>query len=172
MDTVKEILKSNVKPKEKISLLADKAKEDKNILAEIVEYSGKCTNAEKGNCIEVMEYVSKDKPELVIPYFNFIKENIDFNAPKVKWECARVIGNLAAKYPEKSAKAVEKLLVNTEDKGTIVRWSAAFALTEIARSNPKLQKKLVEKFKEILEKEANNGVKNVYIKALKRIKNQ
>jgi hypothetical protein len=37
------------------------------------------------------------------------------------------------------------------------------------KNNPKLQKELVPKFKEIAEKEKNNGVKNVYIKALKTL---
>ncbi|MBN1151264.1 HEAT repeat domain-containing protein [candidate division WOR-3 bacterium] len=169
METVKNILQSKEKPKEKISLLAEKAKKDKKLLDEIVEFFQTGSNAEKGNCIEVMEYVSQEKPELVVPYLDFIVENINFNAPKVKWECARVIGNLAPKYPDKTAKAVEKLFKNTKDKGTVVRWSAAFALTEIAKSNQKLQKELMKKFNKIVEDETNNGVKNVYIKVLKKI---
>jgi hypothetical protein len=51
-----------------------------------------------------------------------------------------------------------------------VRWSAAFALAEIAKSSLKTQKELIPKFSEILKKEANNGVKNIYVKTLKELK--
>jgi len=167
MDTVKTILQSDKKPKEKVSLLATKVKKDKKLLNELVEHYEVGSVADKGNCIEVMEYVSQDKPELIIPYLDFIIKNLDYNAPKVKWETARVIGNLASKYPDKVEKSTKKLFLNTKDEGTVVRWSVAFALTEIAKSNTKLQKKLVKKLNQIVKEESNNGVKNVYLKALK-----
>lgn len=172
MNTVKNILKSEKKPKEKVSLLANKVKKDKKLLDEIVGYFEVGSVAEKGNCIEVMEYVSQDNPELIISFLDFIIENLDYDAPKVKWETARVIGNLASKYPDKVAKSINKLFLNTKDKGTVVRWSVAFALTEIAKSNPKKQNELVVKFQKLIETEQNNGVKNVYIKALKKIEKQ
>lgn len=170
MDAVKTILQSDKKPKEKVSLLADKAKKDKKILDELVEYFEAGSVADKGNCIEVMEYVSQDKPELIIPYLDFIIENLDYNAPKVKWETARVIGNLASKYPDRVEKSIKKLVLNAKDDGTVVRWSVAFALTEIAKSNSKLQKELVKRFNQIVKEESNNGVKNVYLKTLKILK--
>ncbi len=167
MDTVKKILQSDKKPKEKVSLLATKVKKDKKLLDELVEYFEAGSVADKGNCIEVMEYVSQDRPELIITYIDFIIKNLDYNAPKLKWETARVIGSLASKYPDKVEKSTKKLFLNTKDKGTVVRWSAAFALTEIAKSNMKLKKELVNRFNQIVKEESNNGVKNVYLKALK-----
>jgi len=170
MDTVKTILKSNKKPKEKVSLLVEKVKKEKKLLDELVEYFKAGSVADKGNCIEVMEYVSQDRPELILPYLDFVIENLNYSAPKVKWETARVIGNLALKYPDEVAKSIKKLFLNTKDEGTVVRWSAAFALTEIAKSNSKLQKELVKRFNQIVKEESNNGVKNVYLKALKILK--
>jgi len=41
--------------------------------------------------------------------------------------------------------------------------------TEITKHNPKVQKELILRMKEIIKKENNNGVKNVYLKALKNI---
>ncbi|MBU4361537.1 hypothetical protein KJ813_02600 [bacterium] len=46
---------------------------------------------------------------------------------------------------------------------------AAFALTEIAKSNSELQKELVPKFQEILKRESNKGVRNIYLEFLKDI---
>ncbi|PIR08168.1 hypothetical protein COV53_04350, partial [Candidatus Gottesmanbacteria bacterium CG11_big_fil_rev_8_21_14_0_20_37_11] len=85
---------------------------------------------------------------------------------------ARVIANVSQRYPERAAKAVDKLMLNTKDKGTVVRWSAALALGEIAKYNLNIRTKLIPKIEAILEKEQNNGVKNVYLKALKAINKQ
>ena len=61
-------------------------------------------------------------------------------------------------------------MINTKDKGTVVRWATAFALGEIVKYNKNLQDDFVEKIKDLVSKEQNSGVKNVYLKALKMIK--
>ena len=90
--------------------------------------------------------------------------------PRVKWGVPESIGNLAQKFPTEVEKAVPKLLVNAKDESTVVRWCAAFALSEIAKNHPKVRKELVPKIEGIIKNEKNNGVKNVYLKALKTIK--
>jgi len=72
-------------------------------------------------------------------------------------------------FPERASKAIPALIKNTEDEGTVVRWSAAKGLTEIAKYNLESQKKLLGLFAKIIEIEENNGVKNIYVKALKAI---
>ena len=114
-----------------------------------------------------MKFISKDKPEIVAPHIDVLIEYIDYKAPRVKWGVPESIGNLAQEYPEKVEKAIPKLLINTKDKSTVVRWCAVFALTEIAKYNPKLQKDLGSKFDIMVKTEQNNGVKNMYLKALK-----
>jgi len=165
-----EIIKSKKKQKEKIILLAKAICKDKKLIVPLLEIFANASDSEKGLCVESLEYITKDHPEYIKPYLDIIFQNINYKAPRVKWECSRVIGNIAPKFPDKIAQAIPSLLVNTEDKGTVVRWSAAFALTEIAKNDSKTQKKLLEEFELILKKENNNGVKNVYLKALKQIK--
>ncbi|MFH1602260.1 MAG: hypothetical protein ABIB61_04890 [Candidatus Shapirobacteria bacterium] len=95
--------------------------------------------------------------------------------PRVKWGAPEAIGNMAKDYPDKVAKAIPNLLKNTTDdktNTTVVKWCAAFALTEIAKHNPKTRKQLVPIFQKIINKEQNNGVKNVYVKALKAIEKE
>lgn len=169
MATIDEILKSKKKPKEIVSLLAEKLKSDKKLIAGIIKCFANGSVAEKGNCIEAIEYVTKENPEFAESCLDFVIEHINDNAPRVKWETARIIGNVAQKFPDKIKEAVPKLLENTKDKGTVVRWSAAFALTEIAKSNPKLQKELTTKFNEIMKRESNKGVRNIYLKYLKGV---
>jgi len=169
LSTIEQILKSQNKPKEKINLLVKEVKENRISIDQLIDYFEVGSVSEKGSCIEVIEHVSRDKPEIVLPHVDFITDHINDQAPKVKWKTAEAIANISQKYPNETVKVVPKLLLNAKDSGTVVRWSAAFALTEIAKNNPKLRKELVPKFKEIAEKEKNNGVKNVYIKALKII---
>lgn len=167
MSKIKEILQSKLKPKEKITLLAKEIKKDKKFVDEIVSYFESAPAGDQGHLIESLEYASQDNPEFVAPHLDFVIRHLEDKAPRVKWECARIIANLALKFSDKTEKAIPALLKNTKDKGTVVRWSVAFALGEIAKSNSSIQKTLLPKMKELVKKEINNGVKNVYFKALK-----
>lgn len=164
-----EIRNSKRKPKELLTYLAEKVKTDKNLLAEFPSSLQNGTPVEKGICMEVLEYISKDNPELIEPYIMVVISFLNDKAPRVKWEGARVLANLAQNNPEKVSLAVEKLFINTKDAGTVVRWSAAFALGEIAKYNTKIRTTLVPQIQDILKRETNNGVRNVYLKALKNI---
>jgi hypothetical protein len=166
---IQNILASDKKPKEKVALIAAKAGSDKKLLAELFELLKNGTDVEKGTAAEVMKFVSKENPEMLLPYVDIIIEYIDYKANRVKWGCPESIGNIAKKYPDKVENAISKLFKNLNDKSTVVRWCAAFALTEIAKYNLNRQKELTAKFQNLLKKEQNNGIKNVYIKALKEI---
>ncbi len=166
MATIEDILKSKKKPKEKVDLLAEKLRSDKNQIADIIKCFNIGSVSEKGSCMEAIEFVTKSNPGFAASCLDFVIEHINDEAPRVKWEAARIIGNVAKQFPDKVSEAVPKLWLNTKDDGTVVRWCAAFALTEIAKNNSKLQKELVLKFSEILKLEENSGVRNVYVKAL------
>ena len=169
MATIKEILKSRKKPKEIVELLAEKLKSDKKAIDELIQYFENGTTAEKGNCMEAIEYVTKENPEFAGKCLDFVIAHINDKAPRVKWEACRIIANIAKKFPDKLKEAIPRLLENTNDKGTVVRWSAAFALTEIAKCNLEMREELVLEFNKILEKENNKGVRNIYLKYLKSV---
>jgi hypothetical protein len=167
--TIQDFLKSDKKHKEKVTLLTEKAKNDKNLIAELFEILKTGTDVERGTAAEVMKLISKDKPQMIAPYIDALIEYIDCKAPRVRWGCPESLGNLAKKYPDKVGKAIPKLFKNLKDKSTVVRWCAAFAITEIAKYNSDKQKELTGKIINLIKTEQNNGVKNVYIKALKEI---
>lgn len=169
MSSIQEILSSTMKHKEQVEIISEKAKGDKKILAEVFEILKSGSDVEKGTAAEVMKYVSKDKPELMLPYIELLIEYIDYKAPRVKWGCPESIGNIASKYPQQVGKAIPKLLGNLKDKSTVVRWCAAYALTEIAKYNLGKQMELVATIRKLIKTEQNNGVRNVYLKALKVI---
>lgn len=166
MTEVEEILKSKVTHKKKVALLTERVREDKKLISQVIECFKVGSVAEKGHCMEAMHHISRDEPDIVLPYIDFIIEHFDDGGTRVKWEAAETIHNVAPKYPENVTRAIPKLLASINDRSTIARWSAAYALTEIAKNNPRSRKELIPKFREILEKEKNHSVRNVYVKAL------
>jgi HEAT repeat protein len=55
---------------------------------------------------------------------------------------------------------------------TVIRWCAAYALGEIARNNPDTWEELLPVFENLSSQEENSGVRKVYQKTLKELKNQ
>lgn len=170
MGNIENILQSNFKPKEKqlklVEALCSGAIADK----EFIEFFKSASYVDKGTCADVMKHVSEQKPEILAPYIDILVEYINHKAPRVKWGIPEAIGNLALKYPDEVAKAIPYLLRNTignETNTTVIRWCAAYSLSEIAKHSTKARNVLVPEMKKIIIKEKNNGVKNVYVKALK-----
>lgn len=166
---IEEIRSSNLKPKELLEHLSKRVLQDKSFLQDFAVCMEVGTTAEKGTCMEVLEYASKEKPAEAKAHLETVIRFLGDQAPRVKWEAARVIGNVAKDFPSEAFKAVDGLLANANDKGTVVRWSTAFALGEIFKHNPKAKNSLKEKIEAVLKKETNNGVKKVYEKALAEV---
>lgn len=171
MQEISTILKSTIKPKEKQQALLKLVLEKKVTVNELIEYFQTAKDTEKGTCADVMKHVSAKWPE------GFSKENIatlirfvDYKAPRVKWGVAESLGNLSKQYPQETATAIPSLLENTTDNEsntTVIKWCAAYALTEIAKNNLQTRKELLPVFEKIIKREKNNGVRNVYVKAMK-----
>jgi hypothetical protein len=167
MTIIEDILKSKIKPKEKQLKLVEAVCNGKINDKEFIEFFKSASDGDKGTCADVMKHVSEQKPEILAPYIDVLVEYINYKTPRVKWGVPETIGNMAKKYPDKVEKAILKLLQNTKDESTVVRWCAGYALSEIAKYNSKRQKELISIFSEIVKKEKNNGVKNLYLKTLK-----
>jgi len=89
MNVIEEIRNWEKKPKKLLVYLADKAKKDNQVLKQLAEGLKKGSDKEKGVCAEVFEYVSNEKPELVVPFVSEIIKFINCDVPRVKWETAR-----------------------------------------------------------------------------------
>jgi hypothetical protein len=172
MSDLIEIFKSKGKPKEIMARVAQQLQHDNTLISELINYFPNASIPEKGHCIEAITEVTLEFPQFADSCLEFVIAQINDKAPRVKWESASVVANVAAVFPVRAAKAIPALLKNTKDEGTVVRWSAAKGLTEIAKANPEFQKKLAGFFSKIVSEETNNGVKNIYIKALKAIDKQ
>lgn len=169
---IEQILKSKAKPKEKQVQLVEAIENRVIGIEEVIGYFKSAKDPEKGTLLSAITQITKENPEFIKDEIDFVIDQVAHKAPRVKWESSEIIANIAAKYPEKAAAAIQNLLGNIENEGTVVRWSTAYALTAIAEANQKTHGKLIPLFEEQMAKEENNGIRIIYEKALKSLKKQ
>lgn len=165
------IANKSIKTKEKTENLSQLILDGKISVNDVVDYAILAKDPNKATCIEALEFATKKNPSIANnKCLEFVSHSLQSKAPRVKWESAKVIGNIAATFPEKLDLAIKNLLINTEDPGTVVRWSAAYALGEIVKLNRLNYKSLVETIEVICLREEKNSIKKIYQAALKKIK--
>jgi hypothetical protein len=172
MNKIEEILQSKIKPKEKQTLLVDAVVSRKILTKDFIAFFESASDVDKDACADVMKHVSAQSPEIFVSYIDVLVSYVNYKAPRVKWGVPEAIGNMAQKYPKKTEKAIPYLLKNIADSPintTVIRWCAAFALAEVAKYNQKTRKQLLPIFEKNIKEEKNNGVRNVYVKAMKAI---
>jgi len=160
-----------IKSKEKTEILSKWLLERKIELNEVIDFAKNAKDPVKGICIEAIEYATKISPALSNKEsMTFAIESLSSKAAKVKWESAKVIGNIAQLHKDQLDPAISKLLDNSEDEGTVVRWSAAFALGEIYKLKAPLSVDLKPAFEAIIMREEKNSIKKIYLDAMKKNK--
>lgn len=169
MRLVERLRGSELRAKELSSFLSKEIVKDRDLLEGLADDIDLLNDVEKGILLEAIEYATNIDPEVVEPVLEVVFECLKCEAPKVKWEAARVVGNVAHLFPDEVSRFVPRLLENTRHRGTVVRWSTAFALGEIIKHDMKTRHGLLPEVEKILKREKNNGVKNVYKKALKSL---
>lgn len=161
----------NKKPKEKTEMLSQMLLDNPKILDDLINFASSAKDPIKATCIEAIEFASKNNPAIAsLSCLDFVSKTLKEKAPRVKWESAKVIGNIAHLYSDHLDEAIVNLLVNTEHSGTVVRWSAAYALAQIIKLKTRLNKQLIPAIESICEREEKNSIKKIYIEALKKIR--
>ncbi len=175
MNLLEEILRSEIKPKAKQMKLVEAVLRGEIPMPVFMDFFVSASDTDKGTCADVIKHISEQKPELLAPYLDALIEYINYRAPRVKWGVPEAIGNLARVYPEPVAVAIPYLMQNTIENvvnTTVIRWCAAYAMAEIAKSNPQTREQLLPFFEQVILSETNQGVKNVYLQAIKTIRKQ
>ena len=122
-----------------------------------------------GVILEAMESVSKHAPSVAdIEWLHYAIEHISSKSNTVKREASRVVGNIAHLFPDHIANAVEKLMANTGNPGTVVRWATAYALGQIVRMPRYANSELFDAVDTLAKCETETGVKNQYLSGLKK----
>jgi len=165
-----QILKDKaLKPKEKTELLSRLLLDNPLIVNEFVSFAATCKDPDKATCIEALEFATIKKPEIATKAcFDLVTIGLTAKAPRVKWESARVVGNIAHLFPESLDEVIVNLLANTEHPGTVVRWSAATAMGQILKLKTKINAELFPAIDAILAREEKNSIRKIYLEAIKK----
>jgi hypothetical protein len=157
-----------IKAKAKTEILSSWITGKKLAVKDLLEFAEGANDPVKATCIESLEFATKQDPSFATnEVFQFVTAALKDNAPRVKWESAKVIGNTASLFAEDLDQPIANLLANTSHEGTVVRWSAAFALGEILKLKTKHNKKLLLTIENIIAKEEQNSIRKIYLDAIK-----
>ncbi len=170
--TIAELLNDKTKKaKEKVETISKWLLDGSLPTDELLAFAEKAKDPEKATCIEAIEFATRQNSKIADEnVFAFVTKTLTENAPRVKWESAKVVGNIAHLFPTKLSKAITNLLTNSEYDGTVVRWAAAFALGEILKLKTKHNKDLLPAIEAISEREQDNAIKKKYLDAIKKTK--
>ena len=170
--TIEQIFQDkSIKAKEKVKTLGEWLLNDELPIDELLAYAEKQKATDKVTCIEAVELATKTKPNIAGEnLLDYVTKSLKDEEPRVKWESAKVVGNIAKLFPEKLDKAITNLLPNAENNGTVVRWATAYALAEIVKLKTENNVKLLPKVEILCDKEEDNGIKKKYLDALKKVK--
>jgi HEAT repeat protein len=169
---IKDILSDKtLKPKAKTEVICNLILENTLSTSALIEYAQTAKDTEKATCIEALEYATKKQDTIAdINCIKFVAQALTEKSPRIKWESAKAIGNIAHLYPDKLDTAIKNLLINAAHSGTVVRWSTAYALGEIIKTGHIKTKILIPAIENIAEQEEKNSIKKIYLSALKQIK--
>ena len=169
---IEELIKDKAtKPKEKTEILSKWLLDGTLASKDLIQFASQGKDPVKATCIEAVEFATKQKPAIADEkVFVFVTKMLTEKAPRVKWESAKVIGNIIHLFPVKLDEAISNLLVNSEHTGTVVRWSAAYALGEILKLKTKYNKELLPAVEAICHREEKNSIRKIYLSAIKAIK--
>ena len=160
-----------IKQKPKVETVSKMLLDKKLSVEELIAYALTSNDTLKATCIESLEFASKQNPSIATEKcLKFVTQTLADDAPRVKWESAKVVGNIAHLFPTKLDKAIGNLLTNSEYDGTVVRWAAAFALGEILKLKTKHNKDLLPALEAISNRETDNAIKKKYLDAIKKTK--
>lgn len=168
---IEELLNDKaIKPKEKTETISKWILEDSLSTDELIGFADKAKDPIKATCIEAIEFATKENPNIANEeVFSFVTHTLSAKAPRIKWESAKVIGNIAHLFADNLDETIKKLIENSAFDGTVVRWSAAFALGEILKLKTKHNKTLLGKIETIIDKEEKNSIKKIYLDAIKKM---
>ena len=171
MDVFEILNDKSIRKLEARKLIADSISDGSFSLTDFSGRAEQLNDKQTATFLEAIESVTGQKDSrLGVEYLKFAEKYIRSDNNSCKREASRIVGNMAHLYPDELGVAIEALLKNTSVSGTVVRWGSAYALARIIVLERYRNSDLVNTVRDIYEAEQENGVRNQYAKALKRIK--
>jgi hypothetical protein len=169
MDIAEIVNDKTLKAKQKAETLSQLLLDNKISSDEMVSFTQTAKDSSIATCIEALEFATKQNPTIADEQcFQFVTKNLTNEAPRVKWENAKVIANTAHLFRNKLDDAINHLLTNSEHKGMVVRWSAAVALSAIVKLKTNHNEDLLPAIEAICKREDQNSIRKIYFHAIKK----
>lgn len=144
---------------------------DDNAIAEIEANLPNINEKLLATFLEAVEEITNKKMKpLGVNYLRLAISNVSSDSNSCRREASRIVGNMASDFPTEVSDAIESLIANSKDEGTVVRWSAAYALSRIVVLQPYADSALLQRVETICQSEEDNGVRGQYEKALKKLR--
>jgi len=158
------------KAKAKVSRVGNWVLNGELTVHELLAFSETQKPANKATCIEALEYATRKTPELADEsVLQFVTGTLKEDEARIKWESAKVIGNIAKLFPGNLSGTIDPLLINAAHTGTVVRWASASALAEILKLKTADYKRLLPAIESLSAQETDGGVQKKYLAALKKV---
>lgn len=169
MDIIDILESKYLKTIEKRSEIAKALRFKALYIDELIAISNSIDDKKLATVFEAMEEITRTQPEIAtLEWLSFSEKYIDSASNSLKRESSRIVGNIASIFEKNLDISIQKLLKNTCDDGTVVRWGSAYALARIIVLPCYANTPLFDSLMYISENETNKGVKNQYLKALKK----
>ena len=110
MNVLDEMKNWQGKPKELIVFLSENVEKNPSLFPQLIEILKAGKDPQRGTSADVIEAVSKEKPEIVAPHIDALIGFINYKAPRVKWATSETIGNLSKNHCTEAEKAIPNLL--------------------------------------------------------------
>ncbi|OJW68897.1 MAG: hypothetical protein BGO68_03885 [Candidatus Amoebophilus sp. 36-38] len=169
--SIDQLLKDKgIKAKEKTVQINTWLLDNTLSIASLISHAQNGKDPVKALCIEAIEFATKQNPSIATEaVLYFVTQTLTEKSPRIKWESARVISNIAHLFPSKLDRTTSNLLDNAEHPGTVVRWSTAYALGEILKLKTSINAELLPTVEAICNREEKNSIKKVYLAAIKTV---
>lgn len=136
----------------------------------MISFAREAEDSDKASCVEALEFATRADAALgTKSCFEFAVASLAEVGTRVKWEAAKVVGNIARRHAQRLDLAIARLLDNAKHESTVVRWSAAFALGEILLLETAHNASLVPAAAALCEHEHDNAIRKFYVRALKKL---
>lgn len=170
MNLIEILTDKSLKGAEKRAVIISAIVNDSISLNEIMNVSDSLSEKHIAILLEAIEEITNKKLKKVdSSCIAFAEKYIFSDSNSCKREASRIIGNLAEQYPKELNSAIKYLILNTNSENTVVRWGSAYALSRIIVLSEFSNTNLFKEISDICDKEQENGVKNQYVKALKKV---
>jgi hypothetical protein len=171
MDIAGLLNNNEIKAVTKREELADALRMGYVTMSDILPLKDKLDDKKMAIVLEAMEAVTNRNPDLAdLGWLVFAGDFITSKSNAIKREASRIVGNIAHLFPDDLDTAIQKLMENTKDEGTVIRWASAYALARIIQIPQYARGGLFDTLISLSEQESENGVKNQLLNGLKKAK--